>query len=678
MAKMRIYELAKELDISSKELMEKIEDLDINAKSHMSSLSGEETELIKELLGNEEEEIIKTKQVQENKNTNIKEEDSNIINAEESQVDQDETNTIEIGSEIIVKELADILNVNPSQVITKLISQGIMASQNQSIDFDTASLLAIDFGVELSLKEETEETEIEEEIMAELDYEDKEEDLKPRPPVVTVMGHVDHGKTSLLDAIRESHVTTSEAGGITQHIGASVARINDKKLVFLDTPGHEAFTSMRARGAKVTDIAILVVAADDGVMPQTLEAISHAKAAGVPIIVAINKIDKPTANLDRIKQELVENGLLPEDWGGDTITVPVSAKNREGIDELLEMVLLVAEIQELKANPNRKAIGIVIEAQLDKGKGPLATILVQKGTLKVGDMVVSGTASGRIRAMLDHKGKQLKKATPSIPAVILGLSEVPNAGDLIYAVENEKIARFYASEKKNQLREQQFKLDDRVTLENLFETIKEGDIQDLNIIIKADVRGSMEALSQSLQKLDIKEEVKVNMIHGGIGGITESDIMLAAASNAIVIGFNVRPNLNALEVAKREKVDIRTYRVIYEAIEDIQKAVKGMLIPDIVEEVLGRAEIRATFRLPNGNSIAGIYIVNGKITRNSKIRLLRDDIVMFEGTISSLKRFKDDVREVASGYEAGIGLENYNDLKEGDMLEAYILKEVQR
>lgn len=670
MAKVRIYEIARELDITSKDLMEKIKDLNIDVKSHMSSLSNEEAELIKELLVNEEEEIIKTE----------KDQDNNSIQDKSEQIEEveEELATFEIGNEIVVKDLADKLDVKPSQVITKLITEGIMASQNQAIDFETASLVAMEFGVLLSLEENEEEIEIEEEIMADLDYEDKKEDLKSRPPVVTVMGHVDHGKTSLLDAIRESHVTTSEAGGITQHIGASVAKINDKQLVFLDTPGHEAFTSMRARGAKVTDIAILVVAADDGVMPQTLEAISHAKAAEVPIIVAINKIDKPTANLDRIKQELVENDLLPEDWGGETITVPVSAKERKGIDELLEMVILVAEMQELKANPNRKAIGVVVEAQLDKGKGPLATVLIQKGTLKVGDMVVSGTASGRIRAMLDHKGKNIKKAGPSIPAVILGLSEVPNAGDLIYAVTDEKTARHYASERKNQLRERQFKLDDRVTLENLFDTIKEGDIQDLNIIIKADVRGSMEALSQSLQKLDIKEEVKVNMIHGGIGGITESDIMLAAASNAIVIGFNVRPNLNALEVAKRENVDIRTYRVIYEAIEDIQKAVKGMLAPDIVEEVQGRAEIRATFRLPNGNSIAGIYVVNGKITRNSKVRLLRDDIVIFEGTISSLKRFKDDVREVASGYEAGIGLDGYNDLKEGDMLEAYILKEVQR
>ena len=402
---------------------------------------------------------------------------------------------------------------------------------------------------------------------------------------------------------------------------------NDKNLVFLDTPGHEAFTSMRARGAKSTDIAILVVAADDGIMPQTIEAINHAKAAGVPIIVAVNKMDKPEANIERVKQELVENSLLPEDWGGDTIVVPVSAKKREGINELLEMILLMAEMQELKANPDRKAIGVVVEAQLDKGKGPLATVLVRKGTLKAGDMVVSGTASGRIRAMLDHNGKEIEEATPSIPAVILGLSEVPNAGDTIYAVEDEKTARSYADQMKNYLREEQFKFDDRVTLEDLFDKIKEGDIQDLNIIIKADVRGSMEALSQSLQKLDIDEEVKVNLIHGGIGGITESDIMLAAASNAIVIGFNVRPNLNALEVAKREQVDIRTYRVIYEAIEDIEKAVRGMLAPDIVEEVQGRAEVRDTFGIPNNITIAGVYILNGKITRQSKIRLLRDDVV---------------------------------------------------
>lgn len=681
MANVRIYEIAKDLEISSKELIEKINELDMDVTSHMSTLSEEDAELVKELIKEEEPE--REEKVIKKENETLKEEIETTEDIEEvnESIEEESDDAIKVGEEVIVKDLADLLEVNPSEVITKLIGEGIMASQNQAIDFGMASLIAMEFDKELSLEknlDEEEEIRLEEQIMDELDFEDDEEDLKSRPPVVTVMGHVDHGKTSLLDAIRQSDVTEGEAGGITQHIGASVVQANDKNLVFLDTPGHEAFTSMRARGAKSTDIAILVVAADDGIMPQTIEAINHAKAAGVPIIVAVNKMDKPEANIERVKQELVENSLLPEDWGGDTIVVPVSAKKREGIDELLEMILLMAEMQELKANPDRKAIGVVVEAQLDKGKGPLATVLVRKGTLKAGDMVVSGTASGRIRAMLDHNGKEIEEATPSIPAVILGLSEVPNAGDTIYAVEDEKTARSYADQMKNYLREEQFKFDDRVTLEDLFDKIKEGDIQDLNIIIKADVRGSMEALSQSLQKLDIDEEVKVNLIHGGIGGITESDIMLAAASNAIVIGFNVRPNLNALEVAKREQVDIRTYRVIYEAIEDIEKAVRGMLAPDIVEEVQGRAEVRDTFGIPNNITIAGVYILNGKITRQSKIRLLRDDVVKFEGEISSLKRFKDDVREVASGYEAGLGLEGYNDIKVGDMLEAYILKEVKR
>lgn len=666
MTKLRIYELAKELSISSKDLMEKAQDLGIETSSHMNSLESEEVELLRELFNDEDDKT--------NNNENNMENEGEDINNQE--IKQNDQNTIEIEEEIIVKDLADKLEVTSSQLITKLIGLGIMASQNQTIDADTAIILGDEFGFNLVVKEkELEETE--EEIGLELDFEDKEEDLKPRPPVVTVMGHVDHGKTSLLDAIREARVTKSEAGGITQHIGAYAVDVTGKKVVFLDTPGHEAFTSMRARGAEVTDIAILVVAADDGIMPQTVEAISHAKAAKVPIIVAINKIDKPTANIDRIKQELAEHDLLPEDWGGDTITVPVSALNREGIDDLLEMVLLVAEMQELKANPNRNAVGIIVEAQLDKGKGPLATVLVKKGTLNVGDMVVSGTSSGRIRAMLDDKGKRVKSAGPSIPVVILGLSEVPEAGSLLFQTDNEKIARSYADRRKDELREIQFKSNTQVSLDDLFDKIKEGEIKDLNIIVKADVRGSIEAISQSLVKLDT-DEVKVNIIHGGVGGITESDIMLASASNAIVIGFNVRPNLNAIEVAKREQVDVRTYRVIYEAIEDVQAAVKGMLAPEIVEEVQGRGQVRATFRLPNGNTIAGIYVLNGKITRNSMIRLLRNDVVVFEGNVSSLKRFKDDVREVASGYEAGIGLESYNDIKEDDMLEAYILKEIAR
>lgn len=679
MTKIRIYELAKELKLSSKDLMKKIEDLELNINSHMSSISSEEAEMIKELLTEspkevviDEVELIEEEFEEKLKNTskNKKKKKTKHSNKNNEESIKGDGFIIEIENNIIVRELAEKIGVNSSQVISKLISLGVMATQNEIIDADIAAIVADEFGVKVKVVESKEE-----EDEFELDFEDKPEDLQPRPPVITVMGHVDHGKTSLLDAIRDTNVTKGEAGGITQHIGASTVNINGKKVVFLDTPGHEAFTAMRARGAQVTDIAILVVAADDGVMPQTIEAIAHAKAANVPIIVAINKIDKPTANLDRIKQDLVEHGLVPEDWGGDTITVPVSAKNKIGIDDLLEMVLLVAEMQELKANPNRKAVGTIIEAQLDKGKGPVATVLVQKGTLKIGDIVVTGTASGRIRAMFDDKGKKVKKATPSIPVMILGLSEVPNSGDLLHVVDDEKTARQIAESRKDQLREQ-MKSTYKVSLDDLFERIKEGEVKDLNIIIKADGRGSIEALAHSLEKLDT-EEVRISIIHSGVGGITESDIMLASASNAIVIGFNVRPNLNAIDVAKKEEVDIRTYRVIYEAIEDIQAAVKGMHAPKIVEEVLGRCEVRATFRLPNGNTIAGIYVLDGKITRNSKIRLLRNDVVIYDGSVSSLKRFKDDVREVMAGYEAGLGLENYNDIKEGDLLEAYILKEVE-
>ncbi|MBU5314269.1 translation initiation factor IF-2 [Tissierella carlieri] len=715
MKKIRVYELARELGISSKDLIEKIVSLDITVSNHMSALEDEDARIIKSLLSEEEEEnivgekfddidenikdsnkIISKRDVEEDekivkeienrdntKQRNKKQRNKNKVKnnsmSKENTIISKEGNevVIEIEDNIIVKDLADKIGVSPSQIISKLIGLGVMVNQNQSIDSDIAIIVAEEFGIELTIKEASKESQESIEDEFNLDYEDNPEDLKSRAPIVTVMGHVDHGKTSLLDAIKETSVTKSEAGGITQHIGAYAVNINNRKICFLDTPGHEAFTSMRARGAQVTDIAILVVAADDGVMPQTIEAINHAKAAKVPIIVAINKMDKPTANVDRIKQELVENALVPEDWGGDTITVPVSAKNRQGIEELLEMILLVAEIQELKANPNRNAVGTIVEAQLDKGKGPLATVLVQKGTLEVGDMVISGSAFGRVRAMLDDKGKRVKKAGPSTPVVILGLSEVPNAGDLLYEVDDEKTARSLAEKSKEATRAEQMKADQKVSLDDLFERIKLGEIKDLNIIIKADVRGSMEALKQSLEKLDT-DEVKTNIIHGGVGGITESDIILASASNAIVVGFNVRPNLNAIEVAKREKVDVRTYRVIYEAIEDIQAAIKGMHAPKIVEEVIGRAEVRATFRLPNGSTIAGIYVLDGKIARNGKIRLLRNDIVIFEGGVSSLKRFKDDAREVLSGYEAGLGLENYNDIKEGDLLEAYVLKEVEK
>jgi len=675
LTKIRVYELAKELGISSKELIEKIEDLKLDISSHMSTIEEEEADLIKELLEGKEEKS--NKGDKKSKPKKMKKEKEVTKDEGKKEDEAKEVEIIELDENIVVKDLADKLGVTASQVITKLISLGVMVSQNQSIDYEIASIIAEEFGfiTEKSIPEDDGFKEELDELV--FDVEDKEEDLKPRPPVVTVMGHVDHGKTSLLDAIRRTEVTSSEAGGITQHIGASTVNIQNKKIVFLDTPGHEAFTAMRARGAQATDIAILVVAADDGIMPQTIEAINHSKAANVPIIVAINKMDKPTANPDRVKQELTEQGLVPEDWGGDTICVPVSALKREGIDELLEMILLVAEMQELKANPKRKAVGIIIEAELDKGKGPLASVLVQKGTLSVGDNVVSGTAHGRVRAMLDDKGKRVKKATPSIPVMILGLSEVPEAGGYLYAVEDEKTARLYADMVKTKRREEQMKASQKVSLDDLFEQIQAGEVKDLNVVIKADVRGSIEAIKQSLIKLET-DEVKVNIIHGGVGGITESDVMLASASNAIVIGFNVRPTLTAMDLAKNENVDIRTYRIIYDAIEDIESAIKGMLEPKIVEKVIGRAEVRATFKIPNAGMVAGIYVQQGKVTRNSKVRLLRNDIVIFEGSISSLKRFKDDVREIQTGYEGGMGLENYNDIKEGDIMEAYILEEVER
>ncbi|WP_455521168.1 translation initiation factor IF-2 [Parvimonas micra] len=581
---------------------------------------------------------------------------------------------IKIPESITVKDFSESLGINSSQVISKLIALGIMAGLNQEIDFDCASLIAEEFGktVILETPEITEENEI-----LSLDYEDKKEDLVTRPPVVTVMGHVDHGKTSLLDYIRKSRVTSQEAGGITQHIGAYTVNINNSKIVFLDTPGHEAFTAMRSRGAKVTDISILVVAADDGVMPQTIEAINHSKDAGVPIIVAINKIDKEGANPERVKTELADNGLLPEDWGGDVITIPVSAKTGEGIDELLEMVLMVAEVEELKANPNRMAIGTVIEAQLDKGRGPVATILVQKGTLNSGDIVISGTSTGRIRAMFDDKGKKIKKATPSMPAVILGLSEVPEAGSFIYAVKDEKTARGYAQRILNVQKENMIASGNKVSLDDLFDKIQDGNLKEIKIIIKTDVRGTVDAVKNSLEKLS-NEEVKVNIIHGAVGGINESDVMLAAASNAIIIGFNVRPSQGAIDLSRHENVDIRTYRVIYDAIEDIKLAVKGMLAPTFVEEVIGRAEVRATFKVPGIGTVAGVYVLNGKVTRNAKVRLLRDGIILHEGEISSLKRFKDDAKELLTGYEGGLGIANYNDLKETDIIEAYIDKEVER
>ncbi|NLJ79183.1 MAG: translation initiation factor IF-2 [Tissierellia bacterium] len=671
LTKIRVYKLAKELNMASRDLIARMKELDVDVNSHMSTLDKGEAETIKQIIDEDQEAGVDDG----NEDTEVRHIETREKDIVKNSNGNAENKPLKIEDTIIVSDLAEKMAVSPTEVITTLIGLGVMANQNQFIDFETASIVGEEFGFEITSVEIEPEDEVKDEF--DLDFEDAPEDLKSRPPVVTVMGHVDHGKTSLLDAIRETNVTEKEAGGITQHIGASVVDVEGNKVVFLDTPGHEAFTSMRARGTQVTDIAILVVAADDGVMPQTVEAIDHAKAAGVPIIVAINKIDMPDANIERIKQELTEYGLVPEDWGGDTVIVPVSALKGEGIDGLLEMILLVAELQELKANPDRNAVCTVVEAQLDRGRGPVATVLVQKGTLNVGEMIVCGSAYGRVRAMFDDKGNAIKKANPSVPAIILGLSEVPDAGDIIYVVDDEKTARTYAEKKKQTLREEELRTSQQVSLDDLFEKIKSGEIADLNIIIKTDVRGTIDAIRQSIEQLE-DDEVRVNIIHGGVGGITESDIMLAAASNAIIIGFNVRPTLNALDIAEEQNVDVRTYRVIYEAIEDIKSAIKGMLEPEYVEQVIGRAEVRDTFKVPNVGTVAGIYVQQGKITRNSSIRLLRNNVVIFEGDVSSLRRFKDDVREVSTGYEGGLGLENYNDIKNGDILEAYIFKEVER
>ena len=577
---------------------------------------------------------------------------------------------VEVPSEVAVGDFAQILGVSPTVVVKKLFELGIMASVSQSIDFDTASLVGDDLG--FIVKEQIILTD--EDILLD-DSEDSPESLQPRSPVVVVMGHVDHGKTSLLDAIRETNVTAREAGGITQHIGAYRVRINDRKITFLDTPGHEAFTAMRMRGAQVTDVAILVVAADDGVMPQTIEAINHAKAAGVTIIVAVNKIDKEGANPDRIKQELTEYELVPEEWGGDTIYVNISAKYKQNIEELLEMVLLVSDMKELKANPDRKAMGTVIEAQLDKGRGPVATVLVQNGTLRVGDVIIAGTAVGHVRAMVDDRGNRIKKAGPSVPVEILGLNEVPDGGDTFHVVSDEKLARDVVAQRKEKIKQEAINAKNAVSLDDLFNQINAGEVKDLNIIVKADVMGSVEAVKQSLSKLS-NDEVRVNCIHGGVGGVTESDVMLAAASNAIIVGFNVRPANSAVDSAKLNNVDIRLYRVIYQAIEEIEAAMKGMLAPKFRENVLGHAEVRNTFKVSGVGTIAGCYITDGKVTRNSQVRIVRDSIVIHEGVLSSLKRFKDDAKEVASGYECGIGIEAFNDVKLGDVIESFVMEEI--
>ena len=574
---------------------------------------------------------------------------------------------------ITVRDLSERIGKPAGEIIKKLMMLGIIATINNDLDFDTATLVAQEFGVELEMKlAETAEDALEKE-----DVEDAEEDLITRPPVVTIMGHVDHGKTSLLDYIRKSRVTAGEAGGITQHIGAYTVELDGRKITFLDTPGHEAFTSMRLRGAQATDIAVLVVAADDGVMPQTIEAINHAKSAGVEIIVAINKMDKPAANPEHVKQQLTEYDLVTTEWGGQTEMVPVSAVTGEGVDDLLETILLTADVNDYRANPNRKARGIIIEAKLDKGRGPVATVLVKNGTLNVGDAIVAGTAYGRVRAMMNDRGERVKSAGPSEPVEVIGFNDVPDAGDQITAVDDEKLSRQVAEERKDKLRAALVKTQTKTTLDDLFNQISAGEIKDLNVIIKADVQGSVEAVRQSLEKLS-NDEVRVRCIHGAVGAINESDTLLASTANAIIVGFNVRPDNNAREMAEREKIDIRLYRVIYQAIEEMEAAMKGMLAPKFREVLLGHAQVRQTFRVSGVGTIAGSYVTDGKIARNASIRLLRDNIVIHEGKIDSLKRFKDDAKEVNTGYECGIGIEGYNDIKENDVIECFVMEEIER
>ena len=726
LSKKRLYELAKELGLPSKELVKKAKELEIDVNTHMSSIKKDEEAIIRKAL-NKGKEIEKDEARVSEKGKAVKDkkdlkkpnkrqkhsgEDSKNRKTQDNKeskgkkVQQDRSKgrstgkkqeykrrgkqrrtaetvesrkpkqvtikNIKIGDTISIKELSEKIGKPVAEIIKNLLLMGVVATINQDLDYDTATLIALEYGIttEKTIPKYDEDTLLN-------DVDDNPEDLKPRPPVVTIMGHVDHGKTSLLDAIRETNVIATEAGGITQHIGAYTVNAEGKKIAFLDTPGHEAFTAMRARGAGVTDLAILVVAADDGVMPQTIEAINHAKAAEVTIIVAINKIDKPGANVDRVKQALSEYGLLAEDWGGDTICVPVSAKQKTGISDLLEMILIVAEMQELKANPNRKAKGTVIEAKLDKSRGPVATVLIQNGTLNTNDFYVVGTTCGKVRTMVDDKGKQVKKAGPSTPVEITGLSEVPDAGDIFITVDDEKIARQISENRKNKDREERLQSDQKISLDDLFNQIQEGKVKELNIIVKADVQGSVEALKQSLERLS-NEEVKIKTIHGGVGAITETDVMFASASNAIILGFNVRPQPTAFELAEKDKVDIRLYRVIYDAIEDIEAAIKGMLDPEYKEVLLGHAEVRATFKASSIGTIAGCYVTDGKIRRNSELRVVRDGVVIHEGKIASLKRFKDDAREVSANFECGISLERFNDIKEGDILECFTMEAVPR
>ncbi|MEW4149192.1 translation initiation factor IF-2 [Bacillus thuringiensis] len=688
MSKIRVHEYAKKNNISSKDLMTKLKEMNIEVSNHMTML---EDEVVNKLdneynTGAEKPSVadefeVEEKVVRSKKNSNKKKKkgkgnedkrQDNFAGRQQTQI-VETPDKITFSGSLTVGELAKKLSKEPSEIIKKLFMLGIMATINQDLDKDTIELIATGYGIEVEEEVVVSETEFE----TFIDEQDDEENLKERPAVVTIMGHVDHGKTTLLDSIRNSKVTAGEAGGITQHIGAYQVEVNDKKITFLDTPGHAAFTTMRARGAQVTDITILVVAADDGVMPQTVEAISHAKAAGVPIIVAVNKMDKPAANPDRVMQELTEYELVPEAWGGDTIFVPISAIQGEGIDNLLEMILLVSEVEEYKANPNRYATGTVIEAQLDKGKGTIATLLVQNGTLRVGDPIVVGTSFGRVRAMVSDIGRRVKVAGPSTPVEITGLNEVPQAGDRFMAFADEKKARQIGESRAQEALVAQRGEKSKLSLEDLFQQIQESDVKEINLIVKADVQGSVEAMAASLRKIDV-EGVKVKIIHTGVGAITESDIILASASNAIVIGFNVRPDVNAKRTAELENVDVRLHRIIYKVIEEIELAMQGMLDPEFEEKVIGQAEVRQTFKVTKVGTIAGCYVIDGKITRDSGVRIIRDGIVIFEGQLDTLKRFKDDVKEVAQNYECGITIERYNDLKEGDIIEAYVMEEVKR
>jgi translation initiation factor IF-2 len=736
MAKIRVYEYAKEKDMSSKEVLNILEKVNIPVNNHMSVLDETTIKKVEEFVAKLKQGTISSNQEKPKKENQTVQhgaaksmEQTTKTTKEESQEKgqpsahanrepikkskqnfRSNTNTntnvasakgksprsrgnrrrndrrsaprekqapvlpkeITVSGSLSVGEFAKLLRKEGSEVIRKLIPIGVMATINQEIDINTMTLVATEFGVTVIYKEEIDESNFEE-----VEEVDAPEKLEERPPVVTIMGHVDHGKTTLLDKIRSTNVTSGEAGGITQHIGAYQVEIAGKKITFLDTPGHAAFTTMRARGAEVTDITILVVAADDGVMPQTIEAINHAKAANVPIVIAINKMDKPDANPDRIKQQLTEYGLVSEDWGGETIFVPVSAISGEGMDELLEMILLVAEVQELKANSQKRARGVVIEAELDKGRGAVATVLIQNGTLKVGDGIVVGNYFGKIRAMVNDRGRRVKVALPSMPVEILGLPDVPSAGDPFMVFDDEKKARGIADKRNQRQRDEERGARTRVTLDDLFKQIQEGEVKELNVIIKADVHGSAEAMKGSLEKIEI-EGVQVKIIHTAVGAITESDIILASASNAVIIGFNVRPEPNVRDTAEQEKVEIRLHRVIYKAIEEIEAAMKGLLDPEYEEKVVGTAEVRQVFKVSRVGSIAGCYVIDGKVVRDGKVRLIRNGIVIHGGDLDTLKRFKDDVKEVAQGYECGITLENYNDLREGDLIEVYVIEEVER